>query len=688
MRLKPRAMGLDHCLGFGVDDRADIGVRARRIAHPQFRDRALEHLDQRLFDVLLHQKQAQRRTALSRRLEGGCKDVARRLFQQCGRIDNHRVQAAGFGQKHGVRIAVAGHVAVNAGGSFGGTGEDHAADAGIASQDRADHGAITLHQNQCISRNARFMHQRYGTSGDEWGLFGRFGHDRIACGQRPGHLAGENCERKIPRRDGDDGAARRGIVRQVFRLKRIIVEEVDRLAQFGHRIKPALAGLANGKCHEFTPVGLEQGSSAAQDRRPFRTGHCGKCRSRSPCPIQSGARRGRIGIDADTDDVGAVGGIGDGNTFCRRRSVGEMRHDLGLESGMFRRFVEIEACRVCTIRENVLRQRNGRMRREAVGPRLFDRIGGNQFRRNALIHDLVDKGRVGTVLQKTADKIGQQVLVDPDRRIDAAAAVVRFLQRFMQRPAHAVQALEFEMGIVASHGFDRRDRQRIVGGKLRIDPVRHGEQFAGTGEIGDVGVFLARIDRIAVQPERLGELDFGIPIGTLDQAHRNLATMGFSSGMKPVKDGRCALRIGLNHDAESRPIGQLRIGEAMLDHVKREVEPVGFLGVDGQADIGLFGHEGEVRDARCKFAHHTVALHRLITRMQGGKLDGNAVVGMGLGIGRRLGDGADRRGIGLEITFGVFRRARCLAQHVEGMQQLARSNAGLLLPGVLQRIAD
>src|SRR3546814_1272545 len=41
----------------------------------------------------------QRRTALPRRLEGAGDGIARDLFGQRGRIDDHRVRAAGFGDQ-------------------------------------------------------------------------------------------------------------------------------------------------------------------------------------------------------------------------------------------------------------------------------------------------------------------------------------------------------------------------------------------------------------------------------------------------------------------------------------------------------------------------------------------------------------------------------------------------------------
>ena len=43
---------------------------------------------------------------------------------------------------------------------------------------------------------------------------------------------------------------------------------------------------------------------------------------------------------------------------------------------------------------------------------------------------------------------------------------------------------------------------------------------ARAGDVGQVGRRLAGIDRIALEPRLLGELDLGVPVGALDQAHR------------------------------------------------------------------------------------------------------------------------------------------------------------------------
>ena len=57
-----------------------------------------------------------------------------------------------------------------------------------------------------------------------------------------------------------------------------------------------------------------------------------------------------------------------------------------------------------------------------------------------------DKGRIGAVFQQPPDQVGQQVAVAADRRIGAVGELrMIFAQARVERFAHAVQPLEFDM---------------------------------------------------------------------------------------------------------------------------------------------------------------------------------------------------------------------------------------------------
>ena len=115
------------------------------------------------------------------------------------------------------------------------------------------------------------------------------------------------------------------------------------------------------------------------------------------------------------------------------------------------------------------------------------------------------------------------------------------------------------------------------------------EQRLGAGEIGDVGRDLAREHRIIGQAGDLRGLDLGVPISALDQPDHQLAAVRAGRLGDPVAQGRGALLIGLDRDPEPAPaVGeQLVVGEQRLEHVELQLEPVGFLGVDGEMDVGL-----------------------------------------------------------------------------------------------------
>ena len=91
-----------------------------------------------------------------------------------------------------------------------------------------------------------------------------------------------------------------------------------------------------------------------------------------------------------------------------------------------------------------------------------------------------------------------------DRRVDAhggLAAIRR--QRLVEHLAHAVQALElvaFDAAGVLDHA---RDRERIVGGELRIEPRPRRQQLAGAVQVAEVGHRLAGEHRIVGEPALL-----------------------------------------------------------------------------------------------------------------------------------------------------------------------------------------
>ncbi len=157
-------------------------------------------------------------------------------------------------------------------------------------------------------------------------------------------------------------------------------------------------------------------------------------------------------------------------------------------------------------------------------PRRRHRVGDQLVHRHRRVGDAVDERGVGAVLQQPPHQVGQQRLVRADRRVDAArpARAVPAHHLVVERLAHAVQALELVLAgreVLARHAVDGGHGLRVVGGELREHRVRRRQQLPRAGEVGHVGVQLAREHRIAVEPVHLRPLDLAVPVGALDQAH-------------------------------------------------------------------------------------------------------------------------------------------------------------------------
>ena len=255
-----------------------------------------------------------------------------------------------------------------------------------------------------------------------------------------------------------------------------------------------------------------------------------------------------------------------------------------------------------------------------------------------------------------------------DRRVDTAARAFRLAHRLVQRLAHAVQPLELERVAVARHVEDGRDGVRIVGRELRIDAVGHAEQLARIGDVGNVGVRLAREDRIAGESERLRPFDLGVPVGALDEAHHDPPIELTRQRVEPVDDEGSARAVGLDYHAEAVPAGKLGVGKHALDDIERKVEPVGLLGVDVQAHAGMARGERQRQQPLAHDRQHPVSLQDLVARMQRRELHRNAGVAADVGAGRAAVQRRDRVGIGVMVADRVGVGARRLAEHVIGIE--------------------
>ncbi len=153
---------------------------------------------------------------------------------------------------------------------------------------------------------------------------------------------------------------------------------------------------------------------------------------------------------------------------------------------------------------------------------------------------------------------------------------------------------------------------------------------------------------------------------------------------QPVEHEGTALLVGLDDDADAVPAGEVRVGGHRLDQVERQLQPVGLLGVDVEADVGAPGQHQQAFQARQQLRHDAPVLGPAIAGMQRRQFhrDARSVAQTLFRAG--LADGPDRVLVGGLIARRVGRGHRRLAQHVVG-EAVA---PGLPRAGCLERLLD
>jgi hypothetical protein len=322
--------------------------------------------------------------------------------------------------------------------------------------------------------------------------------------------------------------------------------------------------------------------------------------------------------------------------------------------------------------EEIARQRDARLAFDGQGRYLLDRVGDQRVDRQTGVGDAIDERRIGAVLQQSADQIRQQIFVAAHRRIDPTGAppfvfaddlVVEFL-------AHAVQALV--LPFVAAAGADRDfgdggQGVRVVGGKCRVERLWIGEQASRTGQVREVARPLAGEHRVVREAALLRDLDLGVPVGALAQAHHQAPVGAVGEVGEPVDDRQCALLVGLHGQAQAIPAGQFGSRGQRLDQVERHFQAIDFLGVDRETDIAGLGPERQRLDRRQQLVAYARFLGDFVARVQGRELDRDRRRLESRPAGGGIADRPDRRAVGLEVAQGVGAAARRFAEHVVGV---------------------
>ena len=563
--------------------------------------------------------------------------------------------------------------------------------------------------------DAGLVQQAHGERGDQRGLRRRLGDDAVAGDQRRGDLADEDREREVPGRDADEGptAAQDQAVVLAGRAGKsgrhgelglgfgsVVAQEVDGFAEFGDGVVQRLAGLgleqrqdrAAARFHQVGGLAQRGGAVAGGRRVPgVEAGLGGGHRLLGAGGIALGDAADRLAVDRREH---VAGGTGPGLAVDQRHRLGHglggSGADLGEEAGEALGIAELDAGGVAARRsEEIGRQRDAAMAGCARRPDDVGRRHQQRRDRHVGIAGDRDEGGVGAVLEQAADEIGEKVLMAADRRIGAAGeAGIRLQQALIQGLTHAVQALELEILGVAGELGDGRDSQRVMGGELGNDPRAQGEELLRAGLIIQVGHRLAGEDRIVGQPALLGALQFGVPIGALDQANHQSAVISLGQRRDVVDHRAGALLIGLDGEAETVPAGEGRLRHHSGDDVERKLEPVGLLGVDGEVEVVFFGLAGELDHLWRELGEDALAIGRLVARMQGRELDRDSRAVRQPVVAGGAADGVDRLGVGGVVAVGIGLRAGAFAEHVEGVAvELARAGAGAL-QCLLDRLAE
>ena len=259
-----------------------------------------------------------------------------------------------------------------------------------------------------------------------------------------------------------------------------------------------------------------------------------------------------------------------------------------------------------------------------------------------------------------------------DRRIDTAGRA-RLLgnQPLVQRLAHAVQALEFVTLDTARLLDHARDSERVVRGELRIEIRPRGEQLAHARHVAKVGHRLAGEHRIVGKTALLRALHLGVPVGALDEPHHQPPVERARRIRHPVDHLRSALLVGLDREPEAVPARERRIGQHRADHVEREFEPVGLLGINREIQIERLRLARQLHHTRRELPQHALARDRLVARMQRRKLHRNTRTVRQFRVAGGQADRVDRARVALEVALRVGLRARALAKHVVGVAEFA-----------------
>ncbi len=537
----------------------------------------------------------------------------------------------------------------------------------------------------------------YHLGRDQRRLLGGLRDHCVAGRKRGDHLAGEDREREVPRADAGEHAATAQA--QAIRLagrarhdetpaegllgtRRIVAEEIDRLAHFGNRVGHGLAGFRDQQADEAGHVALEPIGSVAQHACPRRGRHaiplglrarreldgaCGECCVRiGRIADHTREVRGRAAFPALAVLFLAADDRPRAQRLSERRAAPVRQASLRLPVG------EVDASGVRALgAEQSARERDARVWPAAGGLDVRDRVADHALDRQRFVDDAVHERGVRAVLEQAPHEVRQELLVRADGRVNAAGqgAARRVGELRVQLLAHAVQALELEFPAAAACEVDDRGRRmRVVRRELRIYAARALQEDARAGQVGDVRVRLAGVDRVARQAAFLRTLDLAVPVGALHEPDAERAVRRIGPLLQVAQHVRRPLRISLDREPQPVPAGERGRIEQPVDEAERELEAVRLLGVDRHRDASPSRGERKRFDPRPELREHLALPPELVARVQRRELDRDARPALGRAArAHRAADGLDRGAIGVQVAQRIGLGESRLAEHVVGV---------------------
>ena len=168
-------------------------------------------------------------------------------------------------------------------------------------------------------------------------------------------------------------------------------------------------------------------------------------------------------------------------------------------------------------------------------------------------------------------------------------------------------------------------------GKLRVNGIGRGQQRLRAGQVRHVGVVLVGEHRVVRQAQLLRALDFRIPVGSLDQAAHQAQPVFAGEGDDVLNQFERAGLIGLHRQPKTLPLRVVlrHPGGKRFKHIERELQPVHFLGVNREVDVGPGRQLAQTPDARHQLGHHAFALRVFVARVKCAELDGYTIILLG-----------------------------------------------------------